>query len=162
MRECVGAIVIQHEAVLLGKRSANRTVYPKVWDVFGGHVESGESRRQALERELAEELGIVLTDAHYLETLRIPGSTESDDIECHLYVVTEWRGTPTESTAAGTLGNKMVPTRRDVALRTGRYAVRSYHGRRLATRKKNQYGNMRASAIFTAAQQKKDCCRAQR
>ena len=95
MRECVGAIVIQHEAVLLGKRSANRTVYPKVWDAFGGHVESGESRRQALERELAEELGFVLTDAHYLETLRIPGSTESDDIECHLYVVTEWRGTPT-------------------------------------------------------------------
>ena len=94
MRDCVGAIIVRQESVLLGKRSANRTFYPKVWDVFGGHVESGESPRQAVERELTEELGIVLTNAHYLETLRIPISTEGDHIECHLYVVTEWRGTP--------------------------------------------------------------------
>ena len=94
MRECVGAIIIQQESVLLGKRSASRTFYPNVWDVFGGHVESGESCRQALERELAEELGIVISDAHYLETLRIPDSTEGDNIECHFYLVTKWRGMP--------------------------------------------------------------------
>jgi 8-oxo-dGTP diphosphatase len=94
MRECVGAIIIQQQSVLLGKRSANRTFYPRVWDVFGGLVESGESPRQALERELAEELGIILTGAHYLETLRIPSSTGGDPMECHLYLVTEWRGSP--------------------------------------------------------------------
>jgi mutator protein MutT len=94
MRECVGAIIINQESVPLGKRSANLTLYPKVWDVFGGHVESGESRKQALERELEEELGIVLTVAHYLETLRIPSSTEGDQMQYRLYVVTKWRGTP--------------------------------------------------------------------
>lgn len=29
MRECVGAIIVRQESVLLGKRSANRTFYPK-------------------------------------------------------------------------------------------------------------------------------------
>jgi mutator protein MutT len=93
MRECVGAIIVRQESVLLGKRSANRKFYPNVWDIFGGHVESGESNRQALERELAEELGIVIAEAHYIETLSIP-SLEGDHMECRLYLVTEWTGTP--------------------------------------------------------------------
>jgi 8-oxo-dGTP diphosphatase len=94
MRECVGAIIVQQKSVLLGKRSANRTFYPNVWDVFGGHVESGESHLQALERELVEELGIIPTESRYLETLRIPGSTKEDHMECYLYIVSEWNGTP--------------------------------------------------------------------
>jgi mutator protein MutT len=93
MSECVGAIIIQQGSVLLGKRSANRKFYPNVWDVFGGHVESGESNRQALERELSEELGIVVADAHYIETLRIQ-SLEGDHMECRLFAVTHWTGTP--------------------------------------------------------------------
>jgi 8-oxo-dGTP diphosphatase len=93
MHECVGAIIVRQNSVLLGKRSANRKFYPNVWDVFGGHVESGESHRQALERELAEELGIIVAASHYLETLRIP-IPEGGQMECRLYVVTEWEGTP--------------------------------------------------------------------
>lgn len=94
MHECVGAVIIQHESVLLGRRSADRTFYPNVWDVFGGHIESGESHQQALERELAEELGIVPTGSRYLETLSVSSTTEDSHIECHLYVVTGWNGTP--------------------------------------------------------------------
>ena len=94
MRECVGAVIIQDESILLGKRSADRTFYPNVWDVFGGHIESGESHQQALERELVEELGIVPTGCRYLETLSAPSPTEDNGIECHLYVVTEWNGRP--------------------------------------------------------------------
>ena len=94
MHNCVGAIIIQQESVLLGMRSATRAFYPNVWDVFGGHVELGESHRQTLERELVEELGIVPTGARFLETFRVPSSIEGDQIECHLYLVTEWSGTP--------------------------------------------------------------------
>jgi len=87
MHECVGAIIIQEESVLPGMRSVDRKLYPKVWDVFGGHVEDGESRRQALEMELGEELGIVLAGAHYLETLRIPSSTEGDHFDAEMYAL---------------------------------------------------------------------------
>jgi hypothetical protein len=63
--ECVGAFIVQQESVLQGKRSADQSSYPAVWDVFGGQVERGESRRRALEGELFEVLGIVRT--------RVPG-----------------------------------------------------------------------------------------
>jgi mutator protein MutT len=94
VQECVGAIIVRNgEWVLLGRRSADRESYPNVWDVFGGHVEPGESHRQCLERELREELGIAVTHAYYLDTARMPG-LEGDDTEYSLYVVTGWTGTP--------------------------------------------------------------------
>ena len=94
MHECVGAFLTQNASVLLGKRSIQRTFYPNVWDVFGGHVEAGESHEQALERELMEELGIALKSSRYLETLVTSTSREGNQIECRLYVVTDWSGTP--------------------------------------------------------------------
>jgi|SRR4030095_375507 8-oxo-dGTP diphosphatase len=35
--------------------------FPNHWDLFGGHIEAGESPEQALVREVKEELGIHLT-----------------------------------------------------------------------------------------------------
>jgi 8-oxo-dGTP diphosphatase len=94
MHECVGAFIIQRESVLLGKRSAGRASYPNVWDVFGGHIELGEFRHEALARELFEELGILPTRAHHLETVSVQGSTNDASVECYFYVVTAWDGTP--------------------------------------------------------------------
>ena len=90
--ECVGAIVTRDDSILLGKRTAERDFYPHVWDVFGGHVEPHESRQQTLRRELQEELGIEPTAWQYLETLS--GADATGRIECHLFVVNEWCGTP--------------------------------------------------------------------
>lgn len=94
VHECVGAIIVQGESILLGRRSAERDFYPNVWDVFGGHVEPGESCEGTLQRELREELGIVPTASHYLETLCDVNRTTCTGIRCHFYVVTAWRGTP--------------------------------------------------------------------
>jgi len=45
--------------VFLQKRSEDKDVQPGKWDTsVGGHVDAGESRKQAVHRELREELGI--------------------------------------------------------------------------------------------------------
>lgn len=45
------------------KRSAKKKLWPNLWDVTaGGHVNAGEFGRQALIREVKEELGIEITD----------------------------------------------------------------------------------------------------
>ena len=87
LHEVVAALIIQSQKVLLGQRSANREFYPGVWDVFGGHVETGERQEQTLVRELQEELGITPTQWSYVDTI-----TPSEELIVHLYSVTEWEG----------------------------------------------------------------------
>ncbi len=49
--------------ILLQKRSSNKKLWPNMWDVtVGGHVNAGEFGRQALIREVKEELGIEIND----------------------------------------------------------------------------------------------------
>ena len=88
--EVVVALIIQSQMVLLGLRAVTREYYPNVWDMFGGHVEPGEGREQTLARELEEELGITPTQWTYIETIHKP----SEQLTLHLYLVTEWSGTP--------------------------------------------------------------------
>ena len=88
--EIVAALIIQSQKILLGQRSATREFYPNVWHVFGAHMEPGEGHEQTLIRELREELGIVTTHWTYLQTF----SEQSVDLTVHLYLVTEWMGTP--------------------------------------------------------------------
>lgn len=95
MEEIVGALIIKSNRILLGLRAPGRRNYPGVWDIFGGHVEAGESKEQALVRELQEELGI--TPRHWVEfdTLFIPHyETESIQLCLNLYRVKDWSGTP--------------------------------------------------------------------
>jgi 8-oxo-dGTP pyrophosphatase MutT (NUDIX family) len=73
--EVTAALIIQSQKILLGLRSATRTFYPDVWDLFGGHVEPGESHEETLVRELHEELGITPTKWTFLETLTLPAPT---------------------------------------------------------------------------------------
>lgn len=88
--EVVAGLMIQSGRILLGQRSPHRQFYPGVWDVFGGHMEAGETQAETLVRELEEELGITPTEWRYLETLREP----SAELTVHLYLVTAWQGTP--------------------------------------------------------------------
>lgn len=56
----VNAFLVNPEGKLwIPKRTSDKRIFPDCLDVsMGGHVESGESYEQALERELAEELNI--------------------------------------------------------------------------------------------------------
>ncbi|MBU8975723.1 NUDIX domain-containing protein [Lysobacter sp. MMG2] len=58
VHDCVGALLVRQDRILLGRRSDDCDWLAGAWDVFGGHVEAGESGEQAIARELAEELGI--------------------------------------------------------------------------------------------------------
>ena len=74
----VYAFIIDNEGnILLQKRSANKKLWPNLWDVtVGGHVDSGEFGRQAIIREAKEELGLEISD----EDIRyIVGSTSINE-----------------------------------------------------------------------------------
>ena len=62
-RAVYGFVIDKESNVLLQKRSANKKLWSNLWDVtVGGHVDSGEFGRQALIREIKEELGIDVND----------------------------------------------------------------------------------------------------
>jgi 8-oxo-dGTP pyrophosphatase MutT (NUDIX family) len=55
---CVGALIRDDRGrVFVQRRSATRRVLPGIWDIVGGHIESGENFEQALAREIREETG---------------------------------------------------------------------------------------------------------
>lgn len=91
--EVVAALIVRSQRILLGHRSATRTFYPDVWDVFGGHVESGEEHHETLIRELQEELGITPTQWRHMEDISFR-SAASDQVTVYIYLVTDWTGTP--------------------------------------------------------------------
>lgn len=88
----VYAFIIDNNGnVLLQKRSANKKLWPNMWDVtVGGHVDSGEFGRQALIRETKEELGIEISDEDIKYLVGSTSINEQGDIinkhynECYL------------------------------------------------------------------------------
>ena len=87
--ECVSFLLVNDKNVLLEKRSKNKKLDPGLIALPGGHIEAGESREQALKRELMEELNLVYESFGYLCSLYHP-TTELQLI--HYYVVSKWQG----------------------------------------------------------------------
>ena len=87
---CVAGALIGDGKVLLVKRSPEMRFYPDVWDLFGGHVEGGESSEDALRREAMEELQVELESFHLLGTIHDP----VEPAEIMVFAVTAWKGEP--------------------------------------------------------------------
>ena len=87
----VAAAVIERAdgSFLLGQR-AQDTFYPGYWEFPGGKVEAGETAREALIRELHEELGIVVERAD--PWLRREHLYEHAHVRLSFFRVRSWRG----------------------------------------------------------------------
>jgi 8-oxo-dGTP diphosphatase len=77
-------------AFLLGQRAPG-TFYPGYWEFPGGKVEPGETPRQALIRELREELGIEAREAWPWLTREF--AYEHAHVRLHFFEVPAWSGT---------------------------------------------------------------------
>ena len=74
---------------LLGQRAAD-TFYPGYWEFPGGKVEPGEAPRDALIRELHEELGIKVVQC--FPWIVREHRYEHAHVKLHFFRVTEWQG----------------------------------------------------------------------
>jgi len=88
--EVAAAVILRDDgSFLLGQRAAD-TFYPGYWEFPGGKVEAGESPRQALVRELREELGIEVRAA--TPWIVREHVYEHAHVRLHFFRVTRWSG----------------------------------------------------------------------
>jgi len=90
MKRVVAGLIFQDGKVLVCQRTRHQTM-PLKWEFPGGKIENGEQPRDALRRELEEELGI---DAQIGEEAvrlrhRYPNGTE---VELRFFIVREYAG----------------------------------------------------------------------
>ncbi len=62
----VGAAILGAGGRCLAARRAAHVPHPGCWEFPGGKVEPGEDPRRALEREIAEELGLAIVAGDFL------------------------------------------------------------------------------------------------
>ena len=89
---CAGGLVVSHGKILLGLRAPDSETYPNLWDVFGGHVEGGETIEEALVRELREELEITPTVFQFLATFSEQDPRSGGECFYHFYKISSWTG----------------------------------------------------------------------
>jgi len=90
MKRVVAALILKNGKILVCQRTKHQTM-PLKWEFPGGKIEEGEQPRDALRRELDEELGIDATIGD--EVVRIEHEYKTGaSVELRFYLVREYRG----------------------------------------------------------------------
>lgn len=90
MKRVVAALIVKDGRLLVCQRTRHQTM-PLKWEFPGGKIEEGEQPRDALRRELDEELGIVATIGD--ELARIQHEYPNGGmVELRFYIVKEFQG----------------------------------------------------------------------
>ena len=94
MRICAGGILVCGDEILLARRSEDRTFYPGVWDVVGGHCADNEAPVDTLIREIEEEIGVRALVFEEIAVLSEPQPAAYGAARYHMFLVTAWGGEP--------------------------------------------------------------------
>ncbi|HUJ94308.1 MAG TPA: (deoxy)nucleoside triphosphate pyrophosphohydrolase [Terriglobales bacterium] len=90
MKQVVAALILKGGKLLVCQRTRHQTM-PLKWEFPGGKIEDGEQPRDALRRELDEELGIEAQVGE--EVARIRHEYKGGgSVELRFYVVREYKG----------------------------------------------------------------------
>jgi len=89
----VGALLVDdQDRLLLGLRAPHKKVWPNHWDAIGGRLEAGETARQAMIREVREEIGVVPVVFHQLAEIAEPRPDLYGGSIATLFSVVAWTG----------------------------------------------------------------------
>ena len=90
MKQVVAALIWQRGNVLVCQRTRHQTM-PLKWEFPGGKIEEGEQPRDALRRELEEELGISAVVGDEVARIRHE-YPDGNSVELRFYGVEEYSG----------------------------------------------------------------------
>src|SRR5579864_3776722 len=89
MKRVVAALIVKEGKLLVCQRTRHQTM-PLKWEFPGGKIEEGEQPRDALRRELEEELGIDATIGDEIARIKHEYKGGSS-VELRFYLVQEFR-----------------------------------------------------------------------
>lgn len=87
--DIAAAALVRDRELLMVHRHPRRQAYPDSWALPGGHVETGESLRDAVGRQCREELGVRIDEARPIEM-----AVDDPNVRMHAFLVTHWTGEP--------------------------------------------------------------------
>ena len=90
MKQVVAALIFKDGKVLVCQRTRHQTM-PLKWEFPGGKIEEGEQPRDALRRELDEELGIEAIVGDEVARIRHQYKNGSS-VELRFFVVRDYKG----------------------------------------------------------------------
>jgi 8-oxo-dGTP diphosphatase len=92
MLRVVAGVIVRNGLILIGQRPEGKS-HAFEWEFPGGKIETGETPRQALERELREELGIEARIGREIERYRY-GYGGKSPLELIFFEVERYTGEP--------------------------------------------------------------------
>ncbi|HET9695483.1 MAG TPA: (deoxy)nucleoside triphosphate pyrophosphohydrolase [Terriglobales bacterium] len=90
MKRVVAAIIRRGDDILVCQRTRHQTM-PLKWEFPGGKIEHGEQPRDALRRELDEELGITATIGDEVSRI-VHTYPDGGSVELRFYLVDSYEG----------------------------------------------------------------------
>ena len=57
----VTGFIVRNDKIFIAKRATTKTIFPDQFELIGGHIDLGEQPKQALMREIKEEIGLDVT-----------------------------------------------------------------------------------------------------